>query len=107
MDTSNIPWVEKYRPKKIQDLVLDKCILTKIKKIVEEKNMPNLIITGVPGIGKTTTILCIAKQLLGKYIEQGKLELNASDERGIKTVQESIIYFCKKKFDLIDEKDRT
>ncbi len=104
---SNIPWVEKYRPITIEDLVLDDCVLNNIKKIVEEKNMPNIIFAGIPGVGKTTTILCIARQLLGKYMDQAVLELNASDERGIKTVQESIIYFCKKKMDIPAEKDIT
>jgi replication factor C subunit 2/4 len=99
-----LPWAEKYRPNKIEDLVLDECLLKKIKKIIEEKDMPNIIITGVPGVGKTTTILCIAKQVLGKYFDQAVLELNASDERGIKTVQESIIYFCKKKMNYTNHK---
>lgn len=104
---TNIPWVEKYRPKTIDDIVLNNSVFNNIKRVVDEKDMPNIIITGVPGVGKTTTILCLAKQLLGKYADQGVLELNASDERGIKTVQESIIYFCKKKLDIIDDPDRT
>jgi replication factor C subunit 2/4 len=91
-----IPWVEKYRPMTLDDLILDEHTMNKINKIVEDKNMPNIIITGIPGIGKTTTILCIAKLLLGKYFKDGVLELNASDDRGIKSVQDSIIYFCKK-----------
>ena len=94
--TLNTPWVEKYRPVNIEDLVLDNSTLNKIKKIINDKNMPNIIITGVPGVGKTTTILCIAKNLLGKHFREGVLELNASDERGVKTVQEPIEYFCKK-----------
>lgn len=95
----NKPWIEKYRPTEIDELVLDEGTLNKIKKFIEDKNMPNIIITGSPGIGKTTTILCIAKNLLGKkYYKNGVLELNASDNRGIKTVQESMEYFCKKKF---------
>jgi len=98
----NKPWIEKYRPKEIEDLVLEDGTLNKIKKIIGDKNMPNIIITGSPGIGKTTTILCIAKKLLGKYYKQGVLELNASDDRGVKTVQESIEYFCKKKLDISD-----
>lgn len=98
--TLNSPWIEKYRPISVDELVLDTGTLNKIKKIILDKNMPNIIITGVPGIGKTSTILCIAKNLLGKYFEQGVLELNASDERGVKTVQESIEYFCKKKMDI-------
>ena len=98
--TLNTPWIEKYRPYSVNDLVLDVGTLNKIKKIIDDKNMPNIIITGIPGIGKTTTILCIAKNLLGKYFNQGVLELNASDERGVKTVQESIEYFCKKKMEI-------
>lgn len=96
----NTPWIEKYRPDILDDLVIDKSTKNKIEKINNEKNMPNIIITGVPGIGKTSTILCIAKCLLGKYFNQGVLELNASDDRGIKAVQDSVIYFCKKKMDI-------
>lgn len=103
----NIPWIEKYRPSKLDDIVIDKCTRNKIEKIINDKEMPNIIITGVPGIGKTTTILCIAKYLVGKYFKQAVLELNASDERGIKSVQKPITYFCKKKMDIKDEKNRT
>ena len=99
----NTPWIEKYRPTKVDDLVLDSGTHNKIKKFIQDKIMPNIIITGVPGIGKTTTILCIAKNLLGKFFKEGVLELNASDERGVKIVQESIEYFCKKKMDIDDE----
>lgn len=98
--TFNTPWIEKYRPQKVEDLVLDNNTLNKIKKIISDKNMPNIIITGVPGIGKTTTILCIAKNLLEKHFNEGVLELNASDSRGVKVVQESIEYFCKKKLQI-------
>lgn len=97
---SKIPWIEKYRPKNIEDLILDDILLKKIKKIINDKNMPNLIITGIPGIGKTTTIKCIVSKLYGKYIKDVVLELNASDDRGIKAVQETITNFCKKKIDL-------
>jgi replication factor C subunit 2/4 len=98
----NIPWIEKYRPIKIEDLVIDDDIRNRINKFNNDKEMPNIIITGVPGIGKTTTILCIAKCLLGRYFKQGVLELNASDDRGIKSVNDSITYFCKKKMDIDD-----
>ena len=101
----NTPWIEKYRPMRVEDLVLDNGTHNKIKKIINDKIMPNIIITGVPGIGKTTTILCIAKNLLGKYFKEGVLELNASDERGVKVVQESIEYFCKKKMDINNNAD--
>lgn len=98
--TLNKPWIEKYRPTKVEDLVLDDNTLNKIRKIINDKVMPNIIITGVPGIGKTTTILCIAKKLLGEHFHEGVLEMNASDDRGVKTVHESIEYFCKKKLDI-------
>ena len=100
MNTLNTPWVEKYRPMNVDDLVLDPISLNKIKKIIEEKEMPNIIITGHPGIGKTTTILCIANNLLGKHFNKGVLQLNASDERGVKSVHETIEFFCKKKLDI-------
>ncbi|AYV78285.1 MAG: replication factor C small subunit [Edafosvirus sp.] len=94
------PWIEKYRPKTINELVADENTLHKIKKIINEKDMPNIIITGNPGIGKTTTILCIARGLFGNNMEQGVLELNASDDRGSKVVQDKMIIFCKKKLHL-------
>jgi replication factor C subunit 2/4 len=102
----SIPWIEKYRPKNIEDIVLDPNTYKKIKNIIEEKDMPNIIITGVPGIGKTTTIQCIARGIYGKNVNQAILELNASDDRGIKAVQDTIITFCKKKIEL-DNKEKT
>ena len=93
---NGLPWIEKYRPKTIDDLVVDPSILHKIKKIIEEKNMPNIIITGIPGIGKTTTIQCIAKALFGPHLRDAVLELNASDDRGVEAIQDTIT-FCKKK----------
>lgn len=98
--TLNKPWIEKYRPTNVNDLVLDENTASKLKKIILDKNMPNIIITGHSGIGKTSTILCIAKNLLGKNFKNGILEMNASDERGVKSVQDSIEYFCKKKWDV-------
>lgn len=99
----NIPWTEKYRPKHIDQLVIDDNTSNKIKTIIKDKAMPNIIIAGVPGTGKTTTILCIAHHILGKYMDEAVLELNASDDRGIKTVQESIVNFCKKRTNMLDK----
>ena len=98
----DIPWIEKYRPKHIDDLLLEENTLVKIKKFIKDKDMPNLIIPGTPGIGKTTTIKCIARELYGPNIEEAVLELNASDDRGIKTVIDIITNFCTKKMDLND-----
>nr|QBK88769.1 MAG: Rad17 cell cycle checkpoint protein [Mimivirus LCMiAC01] len=96
----SIPWIEKYRPKNIRDVLIDKNTMAKVKRIMIDKDMPNIIIVGVPGVGKTTTIQCIVRCLLGKHRDEGVLERNASDARGIKSVNESIINFCKKKLDI-------
>jgi len=96
----DLPWIEKYRPKNTGDLLLNDTLLKKINNIIDDKDMPNLLISGIPGIGKTTTIKCIVKKLYGKYVKDAVLELNASDDRGIKAVQDIIINFCKKKLDI-------
>lgn len=99
----HLPWTEKYRPIKIEDLVVPPLVKTKIMKFLKDHELPHLIITGVPGIGKTTTIGCLAKLLLGPYYKIGVLELNASDDRGVKAVQSSIAGFCHKSLIFIKE----
>lgn len=56
--------------------------IERLKIIAKEGNMPHVIISGMPGIGKTTSVLCLARQLLGDAYKEAVLELNASDERG-------------------------
>ena len=58
---NNTLWIEKYRPVKFDDVIADKNIIKEINLIIKNKDIPNMIFTGTPGIGKTTTILCIAK----------------------------------------------
>lgn len=91
-----IPWTEKYRPNNLEDLLIDDITKSKLSKIIQTKEMPNILITGGPGEGKTSTVLLLAKDLLGLNYKEGFLELNASDERGIKT-HTNVINFCKKK----------
>jgi replication factor C subunit 2/4 len=55
----------------------------RLKIIARDGNMPHVIISGMPGIGKTTSILCLARQMLGDSYKEAVLELNASDERGM------------------------
>jgi replication factor C subunit 2/4 len=101
-----IPWTEKYRPNKLDDLLIDDITKEKLKKIVANREMPNILITGGPGEGKTSTVLLIAKLILGLNYKEALLELNASDERGIKT-HTHVISFCKKKlhFDSTNAKE--
>jgi replication factor C subunit 2/4 len=91
-------WIEKYRPQKIEDIIVDDNIKIEIDKIIQNKNIPNMILTGTPGIGKTTTLLCIARKLYGKYMNDTVLELNASDDRGIKLINSGELNtFCTQK----------
>ena len=95
-----LPWVEKYRPVNSSEILLDPFIKTKIDKILETKSIPNLIITGEPGTGKTSTIICLAKQIYNEETyNEYVLELNASDDRGLYMINNTIYPFCKKKTD--------
>jgi replication factor C subunit 2/4 len=95
---NKLPFSEKYRPRKLQDLIIDEIIFNKIQSIINNKDIPNIIFTGKSGVGKTSTIHCIAKAIYSKNEYQDSiLELNASDDRGIKAVHDTIINFCKKK----------
>lgn len=99
---NDLPWIEKYRPNKLEDLIINKNVYNTIQTMINNKEMQNILITGASGIGKTSTILCIAKHLFGKHINKGMIELNASNDRGIKTIHETVKTFCKKKLDLND-----
>jgi replication factor C subunit 2/4 len=59
--------------------------------------MPNLILVGPPGTGKTSSVMCMARQMLGDCVKQGTLELNASDDRGIDVVRDKIKQFAHQK----------
>jgi replication factor C subunit 2/4 len=97
---NNLPFSEKYRPKKLEDLVLDDIIYTKINNIIKNKIIPNIIFTGKSGVGKTSTIHSIARLIYPKEYQQDcVIELNASDDRGIKSVNDNIVNFCKRKVD--------
>lgn len=89
-------WVEKYRPKTLDEVVNLKDIVKSLKAFLKTpKTMPHLLFAGMPGTGKTTVALCIARQLLGSSWRTFTLELNASDERGIKIVRERIKDFAR------------
>ncbi|EEB05704.1 DNA replication factor C complex subunit Rfc4 [Schizosaccharomyces japonicus yFS275] len=98
--TYELPWVEKYRPVVLDDIVGNEDTIARLKVIARDGNMPHMIISGMPGIGKTTSVLCLAHQLLGSAYREGVLELNASDERGIDVVRNKIKGFAQKKVNL-------
>ena len=101
--TKNIPWLEKYRPKKINDIVSQDEITNILNNIVLTKEMPHLLFYGSPGIGKTTAILALCIELYGlEKFYDNVLELNASDERGINVVRNKIITFARLKIGTAD-----
>ncbi|KAJ5139077.1 DNA replication factor C subunit Rfc4 [Penicillium bovifimosum] len=95
-----LPWVEKYRPVFLDDVVGNTETVERLKIIAKDGNMPHVIISGMPGIGKTTSVLCLARQMLGDAYKEAVLELNASDERGIDVVRNRIKGFAQKKVTL-------
>jgi hypothetical protein len=72
----------------------------RLEVLAQQGNMPNLILSGPPGTGKTTSVLALARALLGDAFKEGVLELNASDERGIDVVRNRIKAFAQKKVTL-------
>lgn len=92
---SILPWTEKYRPKKLQEVTGQQDTLGSLKAFVDAKNMPNLLFSGPPGVGKTTCALALAHEFFGDNISGNFLELNASDERGIDVVRGRIKDFAR------------
>lgn len=92
-----IPWVEKYRPEKVEDVSHQNEVVQTLKSAIDHGgSIPHLMFYGPPGTGKTTTVLAMARELYGPELyKQRILELNASDERGIRVVREKIKNFAQ------------
>ncbi|KCV70677.1 replication factor C subunit 2/4 [Fonticula alba] len=94
------PWLEKYRPQTLDDVVGNNDIIDRLRVIARDGNMPHLLVTGPPGTGKTTCVLALAKTLLGDSFKDAVLELNASDDRGIDVVRNKIRTFAQRRVTL-------
>ncbi|RCH81762.1 hypothetical protein CU098_001210, partial [Rhizopus stolonifer] len=90
------PWVEKYRPKTMDDIASQEQAVMVLKKALQSDNLPHLLFYGPPGTGKTSTILALANELYGPQLMKSRvLELNASDERGIQIVRDKVKNFSR------------
>jgi len=97
VDSEHLPWSEKYRPTRLDDVASHYEIIKSLKKFIERKTLPHLLFFGPSGTGKTTSILCCAREFYGQYINCMVLQLNASNERGIETVRTKIKNFVSNK----------
>jgi len=88
-------WTEKYRPQSLDEIVNQVEIVSRFKNFVSEKNMPHLLLVGPAGVGKTTSILALARDLYGPSYRSFILELNASDERGIGVIRDKVKNFAR------------
>ena len=86
------PWVEEYHPQKLKQIVGNVDIIKKLRHMVENGELQNLIITGFSGCGKSSSIFAIINEMEAQHIE-----LNASDERNISTIRSTIKSFAMKK----------
>ncbi|HUT27559.1 MAG TPA: replication factor C small subunit [Methanomassiliicoccales archaeon] len=88
-------WTEKYRPRKLSDIVGQKDIIERLASYVRSGNLPHLMFAGPAGTGKTTSALAMAKEMYGESWRDNFIELNASDERGIDVVRGKIKEFAR------------
>ncbi|MDD5148197.1 MAG: replication factor C small subunit [Candidatus ainarchaeum sp.] len=90
-----LPWIEKYRPVKLADVIGQREIIRRLESYAKQGNVPNLLFSGPAGVGKTSAAVALAKELFGKDFERNFLELNASDSRGIDVVRGTIKDFAR------------
>ncbi|MEK6835016.1 MAG: replication factor C small subunit [Nanoarchaeota archaeon] len=88
-------WIEKYRPNNFEEVVGQEIIVSRVKAMTEQENIPHMLFAGPPGVGKTTIALIVAKTLFKDNWRQNFLETNASSERGIDVIRETIKDFAR------------
>lgn len=89
-----IMWVEKYRPKTLDDVVYHTHVLGSIRALIDKNKFPHLLLSGPSGTGKTSTILAAARYIYGDDFDSMVMECNASDDRSINFIREQVKMFA-------------
>ena len=89
-------WVDKHKPATLDDIVGNSENIHHLKSMIVERNTPNFIFVGPPGVGKSTCINCLAEQIVGN--PQAIMYINASDERGVDIIRNRIKLFSQRSF---------
>ncbi|RXE55381.1 Replication factor C small subunit [Methanoculleus taiwanensis] len=95
MEGNHTIWIEKYRPRKLDDIVGQKEIVVRLQSYVKSGSLPHLLFTGSAGVGKTTAAVALAREFFGEAWHMNFREMNASDERGIDVVRNQIKQFAR------------
>lgn len=90
---STLPWVEKYRPKHLSDVLGHDEITQSIQRMISNNNLQHMIFFGPPGTGKTSTISAAANELYGNLRPVMVMEKNVSVDRGIVVIRKQILKF--------------
>lgn len=105
--SEHILWVEKYRPSKIEDCILPDSLKSTFQEFVNRKKIPNLLLSGTAGVGKTTVARAMCEEVGCDYII-----INGSDENGVDTIRNKIKNYASsmslmggRKVVIIDEAD--
>jgi len=90
-------WTEKYRPQRLDQVVGQEHVVSRLKAWAKKGSIPNMLFAGSAGVGKTTMALCMAHELFGARWKENFQETNASDQRGIDVVRGRIKDFARVK----------
>ena len=88
-------WTEKYRPKRLGDVVNQVHVVERLRAWAKEGSIPNMLFAGRAGVGKTCCAIAVARELFGEHWRENFQELNASDERGIDVIRGRVKDFAR------------